>query len=195
MSEALDRAISALDGVASARIETDGAAIVGVKVVLDAGADERAVGLAIGSILEAHGFRSRVAPERTKVEPGAPPMPPVEIAAQQKPERSVQLQSVTVEEDHSGATVTVVDSGGNSATLRAGSTNEGRRKAIVDAVASLVIESATSPPRLVEVMQREDGVLLVVLEDADGAKLAGASVVHSGSDFAVAAAVWAALAG
>jgi len=195
MSEVLERAISEIDGVASARIETDGLSIVGIKVILDEGADERSVGLAIGRILEAHGYRSRVAPERVKVEPDAPPMPPVEVVAQPKPERPMNLASVTVEEDRTGATVTIVDSTGGGVTLRAGSTAEGRRKAIVDAVAALLAEDAASPPRLVEVVQREDSVLLVVLEDADGAKLAGASVVRSGLDFALAAAVWAALTG
>ncbi|GBE21332.1 hypothetical protein BMS3Bbin01_00674 [bacterium BMS3Bbin01] len=195
MSEALDRAISEIDGVASARIETDGLSIVGVKVTLDEGADERSVGLAIGRILEAHGYRSRVAPERVKVEPDAPPMPPVEVVSQPKPELPTNLESVTIEEDRTGATVTVVDSTGGGVTLRAGSTAEGRRKAIVDAVASLLAENTASPPRLIEVMQREDSVLLVVLEDADGAKLAGASVIRSGLDFALAAAVWAALTG
>ncbi|NIA26359.1 MAG: hypothetical protein GWP04_12505 [Gammaproteobacteria bacterium] len=193
MSEVLDRAISELDGVASAHIETDGSSVVGVKVTLLEGADERAIGLAISRILEAHGYRSRVAPERVKVEPDAPPMPPVEVTAQPKREHAVNLESVTVEESWVGATVTVVDSAGGSVTLRAGSTGKGRKKAIVDAVASLLAENAASPPRLVEVIQREDNVLLVVLEDIDGARLAGASVIRSGLDFALATAVWAAL--
>ncbi|NOY55020.1 MAG: hypothetical protein GXP34_03445 [Actinobacteria bacterium] len=195
MSEVLDRAISELDGVASAQIETDGRSVVGIKVTLDEGADERAVALAIGRILESHGYRSRVAPERVKVEPSTPPMPPIEVATRPKLEHPTSLESVSVEEDRAGATVTVVDSAGDTVTLRAGSTGEGRRKAIVDAVATLLSESAALPPRLIEVTEREDSVLLVVLEDADGARLAGASVIRSGLDFALAAAVWAALTG
>lgn len=193
MSEILDAAINELDGVASAHIETDGNAVTGVKVTLEDGADDRAIGLAIGRLLEAHGYGSRIAPERVKVEPETAPMPPVEIAPRPKPDRPLHLQSVTVEEDRAGATVTVVDSAGNEASRRAGSTSDGRRRAIVESVAALLSEGTGSSPSLVEVMQREDGVLLVVLEDVDGARLAGASVVQSGADFALAGAVWAAL--
>lgn len=191
MSEALDRAIGGIEGVASAHVETHGSTVTGVKVTLEEGADERMVGLAIRRVLETHGYRSRVAPERAKVEPQSAPMPPVEIDTQPVDKRRARLESVTVEEDRAGATVTIVDTAGTAVTRSAGTTRDGRRRATVDAVAALIEPGAAL--RLVEVTHREDGVLLVVLEDTEGTRLAGAAVVRSGFDFAMAAAVWAAL--
>jgi hypothetical protein len=195
VSEPIRQMIEELAGVASARIDVEGDTIVGVRVELADGADERTVATAIRVILERHGYRSRVAPERVKLEPESPPSPPemptVEVIA--PPVRN--LHRVIVEEDRGGVTVTVVDSGGGRKALHAGTTTEGRTKAIVDAVSVLVKGERATAPRLAEMVHREDGVLLVVLEDGDGSKLAGASVVRSGLDFALAAAVWAALTG
>jgi len=88
--------------------------------------------------------------------------------------------------------VTVTDSGGVAATKPGGMTQAGRRMAIAAAVADL-LGCGDPPPRVVEVVERDGGVVLVVLEDRTGATRAGAAVVRSGFDFAFAAAVWNAL--
>lgn len=202
----VEGAILDLQGVAAVSVDRSGDAIVGIKVELEDGADEQRVASMIRSILEEEGYRSRVAPERIRVEPETPPMPPplptVEVVSDASgspaaPARSKKrppgstLGSVVVDEGREGASITVVDSVGNRSSKVAGSTQSGRRTAIVEAVAELLGE--TPAPRCVEVVERDDGVVLVVLEDGTGSRRAGASVRRAGVDFAFAAAVWSAL--
>jgi len=73
----LEQAINEIPGVVSASVEWDGSTIVGVRVEMEEGGDEQAVGAMVSEMLEEHGYRSRVAPEKVRVEPGTPPMPPV----------------------------------------------------------------------------------------------------------------------
>lgn len=78
MRDTLHEALAAIDGVARAEVELTDGGPVGVRVRLDAGADERAVADAIQRVLETHGLRSRVAPARRAVGPSSPPPPPQE---------------------------------------------------------------------------------------------------------------------
>jgi hypothetical protein len=208
----VEGAILEVPGVAAVSVERSGEAIVGVKIELEEGTEERKVASMIRTILEEHGYRSRIAPERVRVEPETPPMPPpmpkVEVVSDTAhdtdsdipapPDRKTavaarSLRAVVVEEDRDGATVTIVDSEGNKCTKAAGSTQSGRRAAIVEAIATLLAESGPIP-RVVEVVKRDDGVMLVVLEDQTGSPRAGASVLRAGEDFAFAVSVWTALA-
>jgi hypothetical protein len=201
----LERAIEEIPGVVFANVEWNGSAVVGVRVEMEEGADEQAVGEMVSGMLEEHGYRSRVAPERVRVEPVAPPMPPTSAGrsdahtAEETPRGtpsltpwSQTLRSVAVDEDITGVSVTVTDSGGAAVTKQGGMTRAGLQSAVAAAVADL-LGHGDPPPRVVEVVERTGGVVLVVLEDRTGAIRAGAAVVRSGFDFAFAAAVWGAL--
>jgi hypothetical protein len=202
----LEQAINQIPGVVSASVEWNGSVIVGVRVELEEGADEQAIGAMVGELLDEHGYRSRVAPEKVRVEPEVAPLPPISAersgtrtggatAAEVDDARRTwnrTLRSVLVDEDIAGVSVTVTDSGGAAATKPAGMTQAGRRTAIAAAVAELLGQGG-SPPRVVETVERDQGVVLVVLEDRLGAIRAGTAVVRSGFDFAFAAAVWSAL--
>ena len=196
----LERAISELPGVVSATVERNGASIVGVRVEMEEGADEQAVGAMVSELLGGEGYRSRVAPEKVRLEPETPPMPPsAEHASREsgRAERAADaswgqaLRSVAVDEDHSGVSVTVTDTSGKTAIKAGGTTRSGRHAAIVAAVAELLGQDPA--PRIVEIVERDGGVVLVVLEDRDGVTRAGAAVVRSGFDFALGTAVWNAL--
>jgi hypothetical protein len=196
----LEQAISELPGVVSATVERSGPSIIGVRVEMEEDADEQAVGAMVSGILEDEGYRSRVAPERVRIEPETPPMPPVAGSGGMEDEGALQqaesppstpgglLRSVVVDEGHSGVSVTVTDSVGRTVTKAGGTTHTGRQRAIVVAVADLLGEEP--PPRLTEVVEREGGVVLVVLEDRTGCTRAGTAVIRSGFDFAFALAVW-----
>ena len=201
----LEQEINEIPGVASASVEWNGTAIVGVRVEMEEGADEQVVGAMVGELLDEHGYRSRVAPEKVRVEPEVPPLPPVSRSGIHADEDTAievdnavrtswnrMLRSVAVDEDIAGVSVTVTDSGGVAATKPGGATQAGRRTAIAAAVADL-LGQGDPPPRVVEIVERDGGVVLVVLEDRTGAMRAGAAVVRSGFDFAFAAAVWRAL--
>jgi len=202
----LERTINEIPGVMSVSVERNGSVIVGVRVEMEEGADEQAVGAMVSEMLEEHGYRSRVAPEKVRVEPETPPMPPISARSDTHADEGTPegadvpspaswnrtLRSVAVDEDIAGASVTVTDSGGAVATRPGGMTWPGRQMAIAAAVADL-LGHGDPPPRVVEVVERDVGVILVVLEDRMGATRAGAAVVRSGFDFAFAAAVWSAL--
>jgi hypothetical protein len=193
----LERDISALPGVASATVERNGSAIIGVRVEMEEDADGQVVGAMVSELLGDEGYRSRVAPEKIRLEPETPPMPPVgepsnrESAQPETPgpePRGRALRSVAVDEDRSGVSVTVTDTAGTAATRAGGTTRVGRHTAIVAAVADLLGENPA--PRIVEILERDAGVVLVVLEDREGVTRAGAAVIGSGFDFALGSAVW-----
>lgn len=197
----LEQAISELPGVVSATVERDGSSIIGVRVEMKEGADEQAIGAMVSEILGDEGYRSRVAPERVRLEPETPPMPPSAERATHRPERARgtgrdaspgrALRSVAVDEDQSGVVVTVTDTAGSSAVKAGGTTRSGRRAAIVAAIAEVLGEDPA--PRIVEIVERDGGVVLIVLEDRNGVTRAGAAVIRSGFDFALGSAVWNAL--
>ncbi len=236
----LEQMIEGIPGVASATIERNGSAIVGVKVELERGAEGLEVGSLVSDVLEREGLRSRVAPERIRLEPDVPPPPPDSAAASSEPAREVPadeepdeadsdrrvddsdqpvstveetpsefpseryrhvktpakdpgfLESVIVDEGPKDAALIVMSSRGKSVMRSAGRTTTSRQTALIEAVAE-ILDTPGPMPRLLETVERDDGVLLVVLEDRDGVIRAGAGVIRSGFDFAFASAVWSAL--
>ena len=80
MSDELRRALSAIEGVERSEIELADNGPLAVRVQLAHGADRRAIAEAVQRLLEAHGLRSRVAPDRRQPGPDTPPSPPVDPA-------------------------------------------------------------------------------------------------------------------
>ncbi len=214
MNDELPRALSAIEGVERSEVEMTEDGPLGIRVGLARGADRLAVAEAVQRLLEAHGLRSRVAPDRRQPGPGAPPAPPAEslrpgpapgpapirnaIVLEQpgptnQPPGLPGIEVVTVSETAEGLVVSVVADGGRTATRRARRSEQALHEAIVAAVGELVDPDA--PPAGLRAIEHSEAfaALTVYLEGADGRMRAGASLVAAGNPFAFAQAVWAAL--
>jgi hypothetical protein len=207
--EGLHRDLLAIPGVADAVVEGDSAATpTGVRVRLEVAADPAAVGDAVQRVLEARGMSSRLA---------APPTPPVLTVAPDPPEspapESVEastpeadpaarpdaiagLATLTVEESATDVLVIATSSEGRRFSRRTDRIDEAGVAAAVVAVVGAMVDGR--PPQLVAISDTvADGttVVTVTLERRDGNRAAGAAVVQSGRNYAVARATWSALRG
>ena len=212
MNNDLRKALSAIEGVERSEVELAEDGPLAIRVELAPGADRSTVGEAVQRLLEAHGLRSRVAPDRRKPGPGSPPAPPPGLRQPAtgpgptpgppeveppgtpiQPRASSGIEAVTVSETIEGLMVTVVADGGRTAVRRARRTESALHEAIVAAVGELN-DSAAPPVALVAVEHSEAfAAITVYLEGSDGQILAGVGVVAAGDPFAFARAVWAAL--
>lgn len=214
MKDDLRRALSAIDGVERSEVDLVEDGPLGIRVQLARDADRGFVADAVQRLLEAHGLRSRVAPDRRAPGPGLPPAPPGEprrpapspeptpgptqvvgeppASHLPAPGRS-GIEAVTVSETVAGVVVSVVEAGGRTAVRRSRRTEQGLHEAIVAAVGELVDPEA--PPVGLRGIEYSDAfsAMTVYLEGVDGLVRAGASVVAAGNPFAFAQAVWAAL--
>ena len=214
MNDELQRALSAIEGVERSEVEMTEDGPLGIRVGLTRGADRLAVAEAVQRLLEAHGLRSRVAPDRRQPGPGSPPAPPTEsprpgpapgpvpirpaiVLEQPSPTNQLPglpgIEVVTVSETAEGLVVSVVADGGRTVTRRARRSEQALHEAIVAAVGELVDPDA--PPAGLRAIEHSEAfaALTVYLEGADGRMRAGASLVAAGNPFAFAQAVWAAL--
>lgn len=214
MKDELQRALSAIEGVERTEVELSENGPLGIRVGLTRGADRMAVAEAVQRLLEAHGLRSRVAPDRRQPGPGAPPAPPAESRrpapmpgpAPNPPEVVLEqpgptsqpgglpgIEVVTVSETVEGVVVTVIADGGRTAIRRARRSEQALHEAIVAAVEEL-IDPQASPAGLRAVEHSEAfPAMTVYLEASDGRIRAGAALVAASNPFAFAQAVWAAL--
>jgi len=118
----------------------------------------------------------------------APAEPPPATAAGE-----AGLASVSVDESRDGVAVTATATDGRLVTQRSDATEAGMFAAAVSAVGTL---AEGSPPELISVTPIDANgaqAITVVLERADGTKIAGAAVVKVSAGFAVGRATWAAL--
>ncbi len=214
MSDDLRTALSALDGVEGSDVDIVDDGPLSIRVRLARDADRRSVADAVQRLLESHGLRSRVAPDRRVPGPDTPPAPPPGLprparpagpapgpdrAGQEPPEAvpassgRVWIEAVTVSETVDGLVVSVVADGGRSVVRRARRTEQGLHEAIVAAVAELYDPEA--PPYSLRGVEQSDSFpgLTVYLEGTAGMIRVGASAVAAGNPFAFAQAVWAAL--
>lgn len=212
MKDDLRRALSAIDGVERSEVDLVDDGPLGIRVQLARDADRAAVADAVQRLLEAHGLRSRVAPDRRAPGPEIPPDPPeaprrpapVPGPGQGPPLREPSvpqvlspggsgIEVVTVSETVAGVVVSVVAVGGRTAVRRGRRTEQGLREAIIAAVGELVDPEA--PPAGLRGLEHSNAVaaMTVYLEGVDGVVRVGASVVAAGDPFAFAQAVWAAL--
>lgn len=210
----LRKALSAIEGVERSEVELAENGPLAIRVELAHGADRRTVGEAVQRLLEAHGLRSRVAPDRREPSPGSPPAPPPGLrhpAADPgpipgppgvvveppgppiQPPVSGGIEAVTVFETMEGLMVTVVADGGRTAVRRARRTEPALHEAIVAAVGEL--NDSTAPPVGLLAVEHSEAfaAITVYLEGSDGQILAGVAVVAASHPFAFARAVWAAL--
>lgn len=214
MKEELQRALSAIEGVERTEVELSENDPLRIRVGLARGADRIAVAEAVQRLLEAHGLRSRVAPDRRQPSPGAPPAPPAdsrrptptpgpaptppEVVLEQpgpmsQPGGLPGIEVVTVSETVEGVVVTVIADGGRTAIRRARRSEQALQEAIVAAVEEL-IDPQASPAGLRAVEHSEAfPAMTVYLEASDGRIKAGAALVAASHAFAFAQAVWAAL--
>ncbi len=142
---------------------------------------------AVLSLADAEGARRGAVPVAFDQSETAPALPPVAGAT---------LDGVTVEETRDGVVVTATAADGRREARRARWSDGGLEDAVVAAVAALAGQEPA--PELVGTYEAEIGgtvAIVVMLERLDGRRLAGAAVVESGAPFALARAVWAALAG
>ncbi|HEY5578246.1 MAG TPA: hypothetical protein VIL12_01005 [Acidimicrobiia bacterium] len=205
----MEDALRSLRGVAEATIEESDGTPVGVRVRLEAGADERAVAEHIQDVLGSYGFRSRLAPPRTRTEPSAAPPPPaiLHLRAVEVSEETPALPDlgpdagfpteVNVNQRPGEVLVRLADEEGAVAERRARPGTSAIQEAIVACVGELVDPSAPQA-RLLLVDAREGSgseVVTVVLELGGGEHSAGAAVVTTGREYAVALAAWRALRG
>lgn len=212
MKDDLRRALSAIDGVERSEVDLADDGPLGIRVQLARDADRGAVADAVQRLLEAHGLRSRVAPDRRAPGPEIPPAPPEESRrsaplpgpGQGPPLREPSvpqvlspggsgIEAVTVSETVAGVVVSVVADGGRTAVRRGRRTEQGLHEAIIAAVGELVDPQA--PPAGMRGIEHSNAVaaMTVYLEGVDGVVRVGASVVAAGNPFAFAQAVWTAL--
>lgn len=214
MNNELQRALSAIEGVERSEVELTDNGPLGIKVGLARGADRIAVAEAVQRLLESHGLRSRVAPDRRPPGPGVPPAPPPEPrrptpargpvpsppevvpdrpGPTNQPPGLAGIEVVTVSETAEGLVVTVVADGGRTALRRTRASEQALHEAIVSAVGELIDPNA--PPAGLRAVEHSETfpAMTVYLEGPDGRVRAGASLVAAGNPFAFAQAVWAAL--
>ena len=214
MNEDLRKALSSIEGVERSEVELIDDGPLGIRIRLARDADRRAVADSVQRLLEAHGLRSRVAPDRRTPGPDRPPAPPPEppgrgdspgvvpgphpapaepAAPQPLVIDGVGIEAVTVSETVDGVVVSVAAGDGRTATRRARRTEQALHEALVSAVAELADPEA--PPAGLRGIEHSDdfAAMTVYLEGPDGRIRVGASVVLAGSPFAFAQAVWVAL--
>ena len=225
IGESLRDELLAVAGVASVEVDTAADAPSGVKVRLLPDADAAAVGLEVQRVLASHGMRSRVASDQAMaaltptmapapVPPRPetpPPTPQPDEAAEAAPavvvsappqvpaaagETRPVLASLAFEESDSGVVVTAVAADGRRFSRQAAAvSDQAVGEAVVAAVGAL---SEGKPQRLLwmsaETIEGTE-VVAVLVERADGTRLAGAAVVRAAKAYAVARATWAALRG
>ena len=215
MNADLHEALSAIEGVERSEVELTDVGPLAVRVQLAQGADRIAVAEAVQRLLEAHGLRSRVAPDRRKPGPDTPPAPPRESPGPAltpgppppAPVRAVVepsippvpapaplgIESVSVSETADGVVVAVQAHGGQTATRRSRRTERALQEAIVTAVGELFDPDAPSLGLRAIEYSETFVALTVYLEGPDGRIRTGASLIAAGRPFALAQAVWAAL--
>lgn len=214
MKDDLRKALSAIDGVERSEVDLVDDGPLGIRVQLARDADRGVVADAVQRLLEAHGLRSRVAPDRRAPGPELPPAPPGEPrrpasspgptpgpahvvgeppVSQLPVPGGSGIEAVTVTETLAGVEVSVVADGGRTAVRRGRRTEQGLHEAIVAAVGELVDPQA--PPVGLRGIEHSDAfpAMTVYLEGVDGLIRVGASVLAAGNPFAFAQAVWAAL--
>lgn len=107
-----------------------------------------------------------------------------------------ELASVAFDESADGVSVTAISTDGTRFTRRAaGTTDEAVAAAVVAAVGAM---SVGTPQRLIWMGTETvagSTVVTVLIEKADGSRLAGAAVVRAATAYAVARATWVALRG
>ena len=208
---AVEEALLEVAGVAEASVEFSDGAPVGVRVVLEAGADEKIVASSVRDVLTSHGLRSRLAPRRGKLEPISPPPPPgssgprplvVPIAdeevgdlADAEDHEAYGPVEVSVAEALDPVQVTVFDASGNRSVRTSRLASGAVHQAIGAAVAALVDPDGPVPTVVMVDFQSASGIefVTVVLEPIAGELVAGAAVVKATREFAVAQAAWRAL--
>ncbi len=215
-AETLRSELLAVPGVASAEVDvTEADAPAGIKVRLAPEADARRVGVEVQRVLAAHGMRSRFPPADGVVaeklaaaeefpQAGAdsgsvaptrftpiPVAPPLEASETLRPEKSVAVESVSVEERADELTVTVTLTNGRSASREAGFDPAALDTAVVAAVTEAAGVMATV--LAVEWLEVEGATVATVVVRRGAAPTAGAAVVKAGRAFAVANAAIAAL--
>jgi hypothetical protein len=208
VADRLRRELLEVVGVADAEVDDQDGGPAGIKVRLSPDADPTYVAAGVQRILAAHGISSQVAPAVARG--GGPPPPPgaatvvsladfdEEDGRRRGPSRRVPgvvLVGVAVEETPQGVAVVAQSSDGRSASRRARGTQDGLTEAVVAVVSELL---GVDAPQIGAIEERELGganVTTIVLEQVDGARVAGSAVVEGGVPFAVGKAVWSALAG
>ncbi len=215
-AETLRSELLAVPGVASAEVDVSEAdSPAGIKVRLAPEADARRVGVEVQRVLAAHGMRSRFLPADGEAaeEPAAadespqagadsgsavptrfPPIAvasPLEVAETPRPQKSVAVGSVSVEERADGLTATVTLTNGRSASRETGFDPAALDTAVVAAVteAAGVVTTALA----VEWLEVAGATVVTVVVRRGAAPTAGAAVVKAGRAFAVANAAVAAL--
>lgn len=213
MNEDLKKALSSIEGVERSEVDLVDDGPLGIRIRLSRDADRRAVADSVQRLLEAHGLRSRMAPDRRTPGPERPPAPPSDPTRPvekpgpvpgppRAPEPATQdaasvdsggIEAVTVTETAGGVVVSVVAGGGKTAVRRARRSEQALHEAIVSAVGELVDPEA--PAAGLRRIEHSDAfaAMTVYLEGPDGRIRVGASVVLAGNPFAFAQAVWAAL--
>lgn len=216
MRDQLQKALAAIDGVDRSEVELTEEGPVAIRVGLARGADRLAVAEAVQRLLEAHGLRSRVAPDRREPGPDQPPPPPqvphgpgpAPGPAPRPPEFVLEstgpvpqppggsgVEVVTVSETVEGLVVTVVADGGRTALRKVRRSQSALREAIISAIGELVDPDGPTPGLRGLEKSGEYPALTVYLEDRAGNLRVGASLIAAGDPFAFAQAVWAALRG
>jgi len=214
VKDELRKALSSIEGVERSEVDLVDDGPVCIRVSLARDADRVAVAEAVQRLLEAHGLRSRVAPDRRKPGPDQPPAPP---PGPQRPTADpgpapgpdpgplpmpgsargaagrLNVEAVAVTETVDAVIVSVTAGGGRTAVRRARRTEQGLHEALAAAVGELV--DPGGPPVGIRSIELSDAfaALTVYLEGADGTIRVGASVVAAGYPFAFAQAVWVAL--
>ncbi len=197
------QAILALEGVAEATFEEADGNPVGIMLELESGADERLVASEVQTVLSSYGLRSRLAPPRTKLEPVGPPPPPTVLRVTARRESHASqgsggaIAEVVVRQRPGGVTVAVRDEEDRLVEREARADTRAVQEAVVLAVAELVMPDSPAPGVvLVDVREREGTEIVTAVLDLGGRGLrAGAAVVVSGRELALAAAAWNALTG
>jgi len=213
VNDDLRLAMSAIEGVESSEVELTDDGPLAIRVRLAHAADRTAVAEAVQRLLEAHGLRSRVAPDRRQPSPDTPPAPPPEPprsaptpgprmgpsgmviespGSPTPPPARRGIEAVTVSETVAGVVVTVVADGGRTASRRARRTEQALHEAIVAAVGDLIDLESPAGLRAIEYSEAFPA-MTVYIEGPDGRVRVGASLVAAGKPFAFAQAVWEAL--
>ncbi len=127
--------------------------------------------------------------------PVAPIPEPVAAPAIEAASADSDLAAVSVEESRDGVSVTARAADGRTVTQRAEPSEQGLLEAAVAAVAML---AEGTPPGVISITPIDAGgpqAFAVVLERADGSKVAGAAIAEVGAGFAIGRATWTALRG
>jgi len=206
-AEILRDELMALPGVAEAEIDDGGETPAGIRIRLAADADAQIVGVEVQRVLASHGMRSRVtsdddvAGEETPPPPivvlpvpGAEPEAPPSLPPPEPVRDPSDLAAVRVEEGPDGVAVIVSAADGRSATRSGAATEEGMVAAVAAAAGDLAAAQAPEVLAIEWAAVAGSEVVTVVVERHDGTRTAGAALVRASRAYAVARAVWSALA-